>query len=254
MPLENLTKFFQNQNGRTIRYLRASTLGHYYYCAVQAWLQASGINSPSNEAMEIGKRVHDEISKARNLSTWEKEFNDFIAKFQVEKPSNIGEGSTGMDTKENMVFQRAWYDGETMIGHVVTSGVDDFCVSPERDITFIEYKTSAQKVIDYYKLAPASFQLRVYMWIFEPFLKIGGYKTSHGEIVYLTRKGEPIGKHDVVDYDAAAVETEIARILEQFRDPTKLIPCAKWKCYRCPETYKSKCPFQEVKLDAKKQA
>jgi CRISPR/Cas system-associated exonuclease Cas4 (RecB family) len=244
MPLENLTKFFQRQNGKTVRYLRASILGHYWYCAVQAWLQASGIRSPSNEAMEIGKRVHDEISKARSLSAWEKEFNDFIAKFQVEKSIDIGEGSTGMDTKENMVFQRAWYDGETVIGHVVTSGVDDFRVSPERDITFIEYKTSAQKVIDYYKLAPASFQLRVYMWIFEPILKIGGYKTSHGEIVYLTRKGDPIGKHDIVDYDATSTETEIERILKQFRDPSTLIPPSKFKCFRCPDVYKSKCPFQ----------
>ena len=226
-----------------VNHIRASTLGHYWFCAVQAWLQTCGIESPRNEALSIGKAIHDDITGSRDPSIWEKEFETFLKQFMVKR--STGAGSTGLDDTEDMVFQRAWLgdDHTTIIGHVTTHGIDDFRVSPERDVVLVEYKTTNQRYIDYYKLSPAMFQLRVYMWILEPYLTAGGYHIVRGEIVFLNRKGEPMGVKEILDYSAAEVEGHIARILEQFADPTKLIPPAKWKCLRCPKEFKERCPF-----------
>lgn len=240
MMLENWLKLFKAE-GKEIKYIRASTLGHYWFCAIQAWLQAQGIESPSNEALQVGKRIHDEISNARTLSQWESQFEAYIKSFMVDHP--YAEGSTGFKTEQGKVFARAWYDGETIIGHVTTHGVDDFRVSPEREVIIVEYKTTNQRVIDYYKLMPAIFQVKVYAWILEPYLKAGGYKFKNGEIVFLTRNGNPLGRKEIVDYDATQVETEVARILSQFRNPDTLIPPAKWKCLNCPQIFKEKCPL-----------
>lgn len=240
MPIQNILKLFHTQSGKPVRYLRASTLGHYWYCAVQAWLQAQGIESPDNKAMNIGRRIHDEITASRKPSKWEVEFEDFLRAFMVERES--GEGSTGISETENKVFMRAWYDGETVLGHIVTHGVDDFRVYPDRTVIFEEYKTTAQRVIDYYKLTPAIFQLKVYMWIMEPYLKVGGYKLKHGQVVFLTRRGKPLGTKEVY-YNQEEVEGQITRILYQFEHPEELIPPARWKCRICPEVYKRRCPF-----------
>lgn len=241
--MENLTKLFRRTDGTEVQFIRASTLSHYWFCAVQAWLQASGIDTPSNEALSIGKAIHDEITASRKSSVWEDEFSTFIQQFLVTRETGVG--STGLRGTEDRVFQRAWPDGKTVIGHITTHGIDDFEVNPNREVIFVEYKTTAQRVIDYYKLMPAIFQLKVYVWILEPYLQIGGYKFSRGKIVFLNRKGEPLGEKLVEDYTASAVESDIARILAQFRDPTTLIPPAKFKCLYCNEIFKSKCPFQQ---------
>ena len=245
--LKPLLRLMRTPDGREIRFIRASTLGHYYYCAVQAWLMAQGLEPPRKEALSEGRRIHDEIAKARKLSKWEKEFQDYITQFMVPHPA-AGEGSTGLKTEENMVFLRKWYDGNTVIGYITTHGVDDFRVYPDRTVILVEYKTTKQNVIDYYKLAPAVFQLKVYMWILEPYLNVGGYKIQRGEIVFLKRLGKgrikPLGIKQIVDYDAADVERQISQILYQFNHPEELIPCAKWKCKICPEVFKKRCPFQ----------
>jgi CRISPR/Cas system-associated exonuclease Cas4 (RecB family) len=246
--LQNMLKLFRKPDGTEVRFIRASTLGHYWYCAVQAWLQCCGIESPSNEALSIGKAIHDSITGARQPSRWETEFEVFLKQFMVERAT--GQGSTGLKGEEYKVFQRAWYDRETIIGHVTTHGVDDFRVSPERKVVLVEYKTTGQRIIDYYKLMPAVFQLKVYMWILEPYLKIGAYTIKRGEIVFLDRKGKPLGCKEITDYTAAEIEDNIARILSQFKHPETLIPPAKWKCFNCPEVWKSKCPFQKGEDDA----
>jgi len=244
--LENWLKLFRSPEGKLIHYVRASTLGHYWYCAVQAWLQATrGIEPPASEALQIGKRIHDQITKSRKPSRWEQQFQDFITQFMVDR--NAGEGSTGLATEGSKVFMRPWYDGETIVGHVVTHGVDDFRVYPDRTVILVEYKTTAQRVIDYYKLAPAVFQLKVYMWILEPYLKLGGYKLLRGEVVFLTRRGKPLGVKQIVDYDSKEVEQQLARIFYQFNHPESLVPPARWKCLNCPQVYKKECPFIEKK-------
>ena len=237
-----MMKLFRKPDGTEVKYIRVSALAHYWYCAVQAYQISCGIESPNNEALQIGKRIHDDISNARQLSTWEKEFQTYIKQFMVDR--STGTGSTGLDSDEYKVFQRAWYDGTVVLGHITTHGIDDFRVSPERTIIMMEYKTTNQRIIDHYKLSPAIFQLKVYMWILEPYLIAGGYKIKRGEIVFLNRKGEPLGVKEIEDYSATDVELNIARILEQFRDPTKLIPPAKFKCYGCPEVWRKGCPFQ----------
>jgi len=251
MPISNLTKFFEAQ-GKTIRYLRASNLGHYWHCSVQAFLQAQGVESPPNTALNIGKAIHDSITEARQLSQWEREFQEFITQFMVDRES--GNGSSGLGMQRNKVFMRTWYDGQTAIGHITTHGVDDFKVYPDRQVILVEYKTTGQKYIDHYKLAPAIFQLKVYAWILEPYMKIGGYKLKHCEVIFLNRRGDPMGIKQVIDYDPIKVEADIANILDQFRNPEKLVPPARWKCLKCSEVYKSRCPFQKRESNAKKQA
>lgn len=236
-----MLKLFRKPDGTEVNHVRASTLGHYWFCAVQAWLQTCGIESPRNEALSIGKAIHDEITGSRDPSFWEKEFETFLKQFMVKRET--GAGSTGLAGNEDMVFQRAWLDGTTVIGHVTTHGIDDYRVSPERDVVLVEYKTTNQRYIDYYKLSPAVFQLRVYMWILEPYLIAGGYNLKRGEIVFLNRKGEPMGIKEITDYTAADVEANIARILEQFADPKKLIPPSKFKCLHCATVFKERCPF-----------
>jgi len=238
-----MTKLFRRPDGNEVQYIRTSTLAHYWYCAVQAWLQAGGIDTPSNEAINIGKAIHDSITSSRRSSKWEDEFSTFLSQFLVTR--DTGAGGTGLRGSEDKVYQRAWHDGKTIIGHVTTHGIDDFEVNPQREVIFVEYKTTAQRVIDYFKLMPAVFQVKVSMWILEPYLQAGGYKISKGKIVFLNRKGEPLGEKLVEDYTAANVEADIARILAQFRDPTTLIPPARHKCLYCAEIFKSKCPFQQ---------
>ena len=237
-----MLKLFRRPDGSMVKYLRVSTLAHYWYCAVQAWQSACGIESPSNEAIEIGKRIHDSISEARMMSKWESEFQAYIKQFMVDRTT--GAGSTGLGNDDFKVFQRAWYDGTVVLGHITTHGIDDFRVSPERNVIMMEYKTTNQRVIDHFKLSPAIFQLKVYMWILEPYLAAGGYKLVKGELVFLNRKGEPLGVKEVLDYSAVQVEENIARILAQFNDPSTLIPPAKWKCYGCPDVWRKGCPFQ----------
>ncbi len=242
MPLSNNLQLFRRKdNDEEVHFVRASTLGHYWFCAVQAWLQASGIDNPPNEALSIGKAIHDDITNSRRSSALETEFQDFIKQFMVVR--DTGHGSTGLATEENKVFMRAWYDGSTVLGHITTHGIDDFRVNPNREIVITEYKTTGQKVVDHFKLWPAVFQIKVYMWILEPYLAVGGYKIQYGEVTFLDRRGNPLGTKEIRDYSAKDVEFHIGQILEQFRDPSKLIPCARWKCLHCDECYKSRCPF-----------
>ena len=242
MPIKNVTKLFKAPNGQKIVFIRASTLAGYWYCAIKAWCEARGIEAPSSEALDIGKKIHDQISNSRASSKWEIELENFLKQFMVDRES--GEGTTGMKTEKFKVFMREWKDGEVVVGHVVTHGVDDFRCSDTKQVTLVEYKTTNQRYIDSYKLAPATFQIKLYAWILEPYLKIGGYTIHRLEIVYLNRRGDILGTKQV-EYSAEEVEKDIAKILKQFNDPSLLIPPAKFKCLHCDERYKRECPFIE---------
>ena len=256
--MHNILKMFRAGN-REVKYLRVSTLASYFYCSVRARCQALGIDTPPTEALAIGKRKHDEITAARQPSVWERELETYLKTCMVTELEST-DGSTGIRDAENKVFMRGWYDGATVIGHIVTHGVDDWECNPQREVTLIEYKTTNQKYVDNYKLSTALFQTKLYIWILDPLLKLGGYRIVRGKVVYLARDGKPIGEKiiridespkyetenyedDWFVYNTKRVESEIAKILDQFEHPENLIPPARFKCARCPQIFKNECPF-----------
>jgi len=241
MPIVNPTKLFRTPEGKKIDYIRVSTFAHYYYCAVQAWLIAMGIESPSNEKTKEGKIKHDEITNARKPSRWEKEFEDFLKSQMIE--FECGEGSTGIRGEGDRVLTRPWYDGTKIIGNVVTHGLDDFKVYPDRKVKPYEYKFTSQRYLNWFKLGTAVFQMKVTMWLYDPILRRGNYEMVDGELAFFNFRGNPLGTKDVV-YNQFEVENSIASILYQFRNPSELIPPARWKCTHCHEVFKTRCPFQ----------
>jgi CRISPR/Cas system-associated exonuclease Cas4 (RecB family) len=245
MPISNRMKLFRTPEGKPIEYIRVSTLAGYWFCASKAYLQALGIESPSNEATEAGTKIHNDITAARKPTALEAEFESFLKGFMVCHES--GKGSTGLSGTEDKVFTRAWHNSNgEVVGYITSHGFDDFRVYPDKSVVIVEYKTTAQKVIDYYKLSTALFQLRVYMWLLEPLLKAGGYTFKHGEIVYLNRKGQPLGIKTINDYTEKGTEDEIRKIFEQFGNPNSMIAPARYKCYSCHPNFKSRCLFQGV--------
>ncbi len=264
--VSNILKLFRSEKGETVKFIRASTLAHYYYCSVQAYLIALGTESPPNDALAIGKRVHDDITAARQPSQLERELEEYLKGCMVQL--DTGDGGTGIRGAEG-VFIREFKDG-TRIGHVTTHGVDDFKVHPDKSVTITEYKTTNQRYIDNYKLSTALFQVKLYAWILEPSLKAGGYNIKKMEVVYLSRAGECIGQKEVFNYESLSnnpevvqilqklngndfgrftyspqqVEADIAKILDQFNNPDTLIPPSRHKCFNCSSVFKNKCPFK----------
>jgi hypothetical protein len=242
MPLENVIKLFRTKEGKEIKYIRVSTLAHYYFCAVQAWLQAQGIESPPNEKMIEGKAKHDEITNARKPTKWEEEFEAFLNSQMIEHES--GKSSTGIrGTDQNKVLARPWYDGTQIVGAIVTHGLDDFKVYPDRKVKLYEYKFTGQNIIDWYKLSTAMFQMKVTMWLYDPILRKGNYQIVGGQLDFFNFRFKPLGTKEII-YDQHEVENAIAYILYQFNNPSELLAPARWKCVKCPEVFKNRCPFQ----------
>jgi hypothetical protein len=142
------------------------------------------------------------------------------------------------------------------VGYITSHGFDDFRVDPDKKVTIVEYKTTSQKVVDWYKLSTAIFQLKVYCWMLDPLLKAGGYTISKAEIVYLPQPPkrktveapsphltEPLGVK-TIDYNEAAVEADIRSVFAQFAHPDKMVAPARYKCYMCHPNFKSRCIFQ----------
>jgi hypothetical protein len=173
------------------------------------------------------------------------------------KTLDCGKGSTGIRDSEDKVFMREWIENGKVVGYIVSHGFDDFRVDPDKRVTIVEYKTTSQKVVDWYKLSTAIFQLKTYAWMLEPILKDGGYTIDKLEIVYIPqpdrrKKGEPpaphtlepLGVRTITDYSAASTEADIRMVFQQFADPSKLIAPARYKCFMCHPNFKSQCIFQ----------
>ena len=254
MPIKNELKLFRSQHGKIIEHIRVSTLAGYWFCAAKSYLQALGVNSPSSPATEAGTELHNAFTAARPPSQLEIELENYLKRFMVN--IDTGAGSTGLAGTEDKVFARAWKRDGQVVGWITSHGFDDFRVDPDKKVTIVEYKTTSQKVVDWYKLSTAIFQLKVYMWMIEPLLKQGGYTLHKAEIVYYPQLGkrdkrlphevEPLGVKTITDYSEASVEADIENIFKQFGEPTKMIPPARYKCYMCHPNFKSQCPFQGV--------
>ncbi|MCW3994932.1 MAG: PD-(D/E)XK nuclease family protein [Candidatus Bathyarchaeota archaeon] len=258
----NIFKLFRSTENKPVEVIRVSTLASYWYCSVKAWLQAQGVEPEiENEATEIGTKIHNAISKARSLSEWEKEFERHLKQFFIKV--DAGKGTTAFNETEGKVLARAWKRNGETVGYIVTHGLDDYEVSPNREVTLIEYKTTNQRYIDNYKLSTALFQLKLYWWILVPLLSQVGYRIVQARLVYLNRKGEILGekiirqdesqyyenenyKDDWFVYNTVKVEKDIANIFLAFENPDKLIPPAKFKCFNCSDAYKKRCPFAKT--------
>jgi len=270
-----MLKLFRDRDGCEIKLIRASTLALYWYCASKAYQQATGTESPPTEATKIGTRIHNAISVARPLTNAERELESVLKSYMIKV--DAGKGSTGLSDTENMVYMRPITRNGKIVGNVVSHGVDDFRIQ-EDGVVLTEYKTTNTKQIDYYKISTALFQVKVYAWILEPFLKTAGYNIKKCEIIYLKRNGEFIQQFDIYNlpvnqfniltgcmrqagfseehynnslallrnntFTLENVESDIERILQQFNDPSKLIAPAKFKCYICKGVFKEQCPLQ----------
>jgi CRISPR/Cas system-associated exonuclease Cas4 (RecB family) len=255
MPISNPMKLFKNPKNEEIKYIRVSTLAAYFHCAAKAYLQAIGVESPSNEATSEGTRIHNDITASRPSTALERELELYLKQFMVSH--ECGGASTGISGTENKVFMREWLENGKVVGYIESHGFDDFRVDPDKKVTIVEYKTTSQKIVDWYKLSTAIFQLKIYCWMLEPILKAGGYSIDKAEIVYLPqpdkrRKGEPLPPHmveplgvrTIIDYNAEAVEADIRMVFNQMRDPTHMLAPARYKCYICHPNFKALCPFQ----------
>jgi hypothetical protein len=282
--IHNILKLFRTADNKEIKYLRASTLAHYYFCAIQAKLIASGVDSPPNEALAVGKKVHDAITASRLPTKHEKELEDYLKECMVAEQA--GDGSTGIRGAEG-IFMREISDG-IHVGHVVSHGVDDFRVRPSynaalkfgnyqfkvdeaKEVILTEYKTTNQRYVDNFKISTAIFQIKIYAWLLEPLLAKKGYYIKKLEVVYLSRAGEPIGQKEIWNYQCLSDKPEVTEILKQlsggdfgryiyspeqverdiksiraeFNKPLEeMIACARFKCYRCDAIFKNRCPFK----------
>lgn len=265
-------------------FLRSSTLAHYFHCAVQAYLINQGVDSPPNEALIVGKKVHDAITESRQPTKYEKELEDYLKTCMVTQ--DVGEGSTGIRGAKGVLTRKICVDSK--VNFVVTHGIDDFRVRPTlkqaqkfgdynfkvedgKDVVLTEYKTTNQRYIDNYKLCTALFQIKIYAWLLEPLLVKRGYRIKKLEVVYLNRLGEVVGQKDVwnlyclstnpevIDvltqlnhnglgrfiYNGDIVEADIKNVIREFNKPiTELIPPARYKCYCCDAVFKNRCPFK----------
>lgn len=245
---KTLKQLFKTPDGKPVYTIGGSTLSRYYWCSPQAWLSASGVETPPSKAMETGTKIHADIEKARIASPQEEEFKQFISQFlgTDERGKNVG---------------RPWIDGKTVIqddvGWVATHGMDDWKVDDKRRVTNIEYKTKKGWKVYPTSLMPALFQAQVYMWIYEPYLMLGGWHWKESWVVWLKRKRDgfaPIGETRVDEYDSAEVQAQIAKIFDEWNRASEaktnkerrriLIPPKRFKCRICPDAYKSECPFQ----------
>jgi len=282
--IHNILKLFRTSDNKEIKYLRASTLAHYYFCSIQAKLIASGVDSPPNEALAVGKKVHDAITASRLPTKHEKELEDYLKECMVAEQA--GDGGTGIRGAEG-IFMREISDG-IHVGHIVTHGIDDFRVrptftaaqkygnfhykvSPDKEVVLTEYKTTNQRYVDNFKLATAVFQIKIYAWLLEPLLAKRGYYIKKLEVIYLSRAGEPIGQKEIWNYQCLSdkpevveilkqlngndfgrfiynpdqVERDLKRIIAEFNKPLEdLIAPARHKCFRCDGVFKNRCPFK----------
>lgn len=256
--MKNIQKLFRSLEKQSIEVIRVSTLSSYWYCAVKSYLQAQGLDSGSSEATEIGTKIHDEISKSRQSSQWEKEFEQHLKSFFIKL--DCGKGSTGFFGTDGKVLARSWLKNGETVGYITTHGIDDFEVTPNKEVTLVEYKTTNQRYVDNYKLCTALFQIKLYWWILRPLVEAAGYRIVKAKVVYLNRKGEPIGektirqdessfyevenyKDDWFVYNTVKIEKDIENIFCQFEHPEQMIPPAKFKCFNCSPIFKKRCPF-----------
>ncbi len=241
--ISNPMRLFRSQEGKEVKYIRISNLGHYYYCAVQAWLIAQGIDSKGNINTEQGTKLHNACTAARQPSVYEKAFEDFLN--SQMKTLSCGHGSTGVRDKSShdAVLTREWVEEDVVLGEVVTHGLDDFKVFPDKTVKLYEYKFTNQRYIDWFKLGSAVFQMKASIWLYTPILERGGYRITGAELCFFNMKGEPLGTKQV-DYDEVDFLRQVKDILQQFRHPETLIPPARWKCIKCGDHFKQRCPFQ----------
>jgi len=247
--LQNILKLFRTPSGEYIRKVRVSTLARYFWCSAQAWMQALGVEGPPTEAKSEGTIIHTKIEKARKPSSYEKEFKEKLEEFFA-----------------NGIIARPWFDQKNLIhlGELVTHGIDDFKVTPDRQVDLIEYKTKTSWRVYPVDLMPAQFQAKLYAWVLEPYLIMFGYRWRQIWIIFVKRERggrfKPIGETFVEDYDPIEVEKQIAEIFDEWNKASEaetdeerrniLIPPKKYKCLLCPEVYRLgknelglRCPF-----------
>jgi len=239
--IENYKKLFRAPSGKIIKKVRASTLARNYWCQLQAYYTASGVEfrrpKGKKHAINIGSRIHKAIDDSRKPSKWEKEF---LAKLQPFIQETADEGvELGRKIDDDFLIEHSADDDVGWLsGHP-----DELKVNEDHTIHLIEYKTKRSANVNYYSLAPAEFQIKIYSWIMEPILSLLGYRITKAQLVFLDQKEQPIGTKEVVlNYEL--IEKEIRDVLMQWRkEPKDMIPPARWKCRICPKIYRTRCPY-----------
>lgn len=237
-PYLGLLKLLRTKDQEVVR-IRASSLSSYYWCAVQARLRIEGVEAPKKEVMTIGTKIHKMIDVARKPSTWEHKLNTELAKLGIK------ETETGYEFSRRFKSSPIEILGDTIVLDGQVSGhPDELKVNADHTIHMIEYKTTRSSYITWIGLGPASFQLKLYIWITQPVFEMLGYKVNEASIVFITQKRcKVIGEH-YIHIDNETTEAEITQILTYLNGPIdKLIPPRRWKCLHCPQVYKKRCPY-----------
>ena len=223
---------------KVVKTIRASTLASYWYCSEKARLQALGVEeAQSNAVCAAGTATHNAILTSRQPSPLEQELSEALAPF----------------CKEGVISRTYKNTKIKADGTFVTHGADEWKVTPDRKCWILEYKTKASPYISPIDLSPARFQNKLYCWLYSPIFSIIPFTLGGGQIIFLKRVGtqgdfEEIGQTEQMlwneDTEVTFLE-DVEHILYSWNNPSKQIPCKRYKCLHCPPIYKSKCFFQK---------
>jgi len=228
-----------------VRTIRASCLSGYWYCSEKARLQALGVESETSNEAATGTLIHKNITTARNPSPLEVELNEALKPFYT-----LGEDG-------EPIISRTYKNTKIQAdGTFITHGADEWKVTNDRKTWIIEYKTKTSDYVTPVDLAPARFQNKLYCWLFAPIFSVIPFTLAGGQIIFLKRIGrngnfEPIGQTEQMFWNEETelqLLADIERILWSWNNPEKQIPPMRYKCLRCPLTFKNKCWFQTGKI------
>jgi len=209
--------------------VRASWISRYYYCAEQSRIKACLLKIRGGwetEHTKAGRLMHERLEGRPQPLRVERLWS-FI---RAEEPYRV-------------------LDGVEVYCHP-----DEFRITRDNRVMVVEHKTSLKSRISVYEAAPASAQIRVYMWILRPYLERRGYNMiGFGRVFFWKRGGRRSGRriawYDVED-DPEKTEAEIREIFAFWRDERELVLPSRWKCAQCSVRFRVRCRYFQ-RLDFK---
>jgi len=231
--------------------IRASTLGWWFWCAERSRHYALNLiprgKKKKKESVQarVGTMLHEVIAEELGMRPpWEEQF--------IETLYGIEDAVLG--------FARPFKFGE--ISANITGHPDDFQATLDGDVTLIEHKTteinpqkaSTKRLIEFYKLPMAKFQLEVYCWIFDDLLRrkeMEGYRLARTHAVMYWHVNHKTSEVKLINWYPYtfypwSVEHDIRQALEAYANKSKIIKPRPWKCRQCPRKNKVVCQYQKI--------
>jgi hypothetical protein len=216
----------------------ASTLSSWFWCGRKAVEQLHGVYPKwKSGALVRGGEVHGWL-EGRPKGERERELAGRLESFKVASKF-----------REGRFFHRVFQDFD------VYGAVDDFVLESPDLFRIIEHKTIArpERAVKKWYVSPYVFQVQLYCWILEPTLKELGLKLAWEHFLYWHDSASALPAHcptcqqlipcTVVQPDGVGVERQLEVIRRAYSDPKEIVyPTIAWKCERCDEIYREKCP------------